>query len=59
MVLRKGGVYDFYDDVVQVDVSKVENRSIIDIGVEVFTPCQFDEYISDGIFGINGMAFLT
>jgi hypothetical protein len=46
---------NIFNDVVQVDVSKIKSRSIVDVGMEIFTANEFGESCNNGCNDMAGM----
>jgi Na+/phosphate symporter len=56
LVLGKNIGTNISNDVVPLDVSKIENRPTIGIGMEIFTSFKLNEL---GFDGINGLAWIN
>ena len=57
VVFRKGFGHCFFDDVVQVDVSKASGRSTFKFGMEIPSAHQFIQFGIDGNFCVVRLGY--
>jgi len=59
MVHRENRVYHLADDVVQMDIPETQDRPASEPRMEIPLTHQPFQYSPDGIYSINGLAFLN
>jgi hypothetical protein len=55
MVFRKSIGNHIFDDVVPMDIPKIKSRSIVDVGMEIFTADEFGKSCNNGGNDMAGM----
>jgi len=59
MVYRENILPDLRDHVVSLDFPEIENRSIVESGMEIFVADKYVQLIAGNVDRDNGMAFLS